>query len=145
MYLSIDWQNNKITFFVFATLFAGFSLPIYAINIALTNDYILKDKFVAAGAGLQLVMGLGAIGGPITCAIFMDFFGANGFFIFLIIFHIIISLFGFYRMSRRRVEENPDNTFTPLPKNITPAGIELDPETGVDLSNPEKTRIRKTL
>ena len=145
MYLSIDWQNNKIMFFVFATLFAGFSLPIYAINIALTNDYILKGKFVAAGAGLQLVMGLGAIGGPITCAIFMDFFGANGFFIFLIIFHIIISLFGFYRMSRRRVEENPGNTFTPLPKNITPAGIELDPETGVDLSNPEKIRIKKTL
>ena len=145
MYLSIDWQNNKIMFFVFATLFAGFSLPIYAINIALTNDYILKGKFVAAGAGLQLVMGLGAIGGPITCVIFMDFFGANGFFIFLIIFHIIISLFGFYRMSRRRVEENPNNTFTPLPKNITPAGIELDPETGVDLSNPEKIRIKKTL
>ena len=137
MYLAIDWQNNKIMFFVFATLFAGFSLPIYAINIALTNDYILKDKFVAAGAGLQLVMGLGAIGGPITCAIFMDFFGANGFFIFLIIFHIIISLFGFYRMSRRRVEENPGNTFTPLPKNITPAGIELDPDTGVNLSNSE--------
>ena len=25
--------------------------------------------------------------------------------------------------------------FTPLPKDITPLGIELDPDTGVDLSN----------
>jgi hypothetical protein len=40
-------------------------------------------------------------------------------------------------MSIRRVIENPDNTFTPLPRNITPLGIELDPETGVDLSNKE--------
>ena len=30
-----------------------------------------------------------------------------------------------------------DNTFTPLPRNITPVGIELDPDTGVDLSNNE--------
>ena len=140
MYLAIDWENNKIIFFIFVTIFAGFSLPIYAINIALTNDYISKDKFVAAGAGLQLVMGLGAIGGPITCTIFMNFFGANGFFIHLIVFHIIISIFGFYRISVRKVEENTENTFTPLPRNITPAGIELDPETGVDLTNSEKNR-----
>ena len=139
MYLAIDWQKNKIMFFVFATLFAGFSLPIYAINIAHTNDYISKDKFVSAGSGLQLVMGLEAMAGPITCTIFMNYFGANGFFLYLITFHIIISLFGFYRINiRRSVEDNPDNTFTPLPRNITPAGIELDPDTGVDLSNTEK-------
>ena len=139
MYLATDWKNNKIIFFIFVTIFAGFSLPIYAINIALTNDFISKDKFVAAGSGLQLVMGLGAMGGPITCTIFMNFFGANGFFIYLIVFHIVISLFGFYRMSVRKVQENPQNTFTPLPRNITPAGIELDPDTGVDLSNSEKS------
>jgi len=138
MYLAIDWKNNKIIFFAFVTIFAGFSLPIYAINIALTNDYISKDRFVAAGSGLQLVMGLGAMAGPITCTIFMNFFGANGFFIYLIFFHVIISLFGFYRMSVRKVEENPANTFTPLPRNITPLGIELDPDTGVDLSNAER-------
>ena len=135
MYLSVNWETNKIMFFVFVTIFAGFSLPIYAINIAHTNDYIPKEKFVAAGAGLQLVMGLGAIGGPITCVIFMDNFGPSGFFIFLIILQIVISVFGFYRMSVRPTEENPDSTFTPLPRNITPLGIELDPTTGANLSN----------
>ena len=38
-------------------------------------------------------------------------------------------------MNRRKHEDNPDSTFTPLPKDITPLGIELDPDTGVDLSN----------
>ena len=56
MYLATDWKSNKIIFFVFVTIFAGFSLPIYAINIALTNDYISKDKFVAAGSGLQFCL-----------------------------------------------------------------------------------------
>ena len=138
MYLSVDWEINKIMFFIFVTIFAGFSLPIYAINIAHTNDYISKEKFVAAGGGLQLVMGLGAIGGPITCVIFMDNFGPSGFFIFLIILQIVISVFGFYRMSVRPTEENPDSTFTPLPRNITPLGIELDPTTGANLSNVDK-------
>ena len=138
MYLSVNWETNKTMFFIFVTIFAGFSLPIYAINIAHTNDYIAKEKFVAAGGGLQLVMGLGAIGGPITCVIFMDNFGPSGFFIFLIILQIVISVFGFYRMSVRPTEENPDSTFTPLPRNITPLGIELDPTTGANLSNVDK-------
>ena len=35
-------------------------------------------------------------------------------------------------------EDNPESTFTPLPRNITPLGIELDPTTGVDISSTEK-------
>jgi len=68
------------------------------------------------------------------CSIFMNTYGANGFFVYLFIFHMIIGLFGMYRMTRREIKENPDSTFTPLPRNITPLGIELDPSTGADLS-----------
>ncbi len=138
MNLAVNLKIKKIMFFIFITIFAGSSLPIYAINIALTNDYIPKEKFVAAGAGLQLIMGLGAMGGPITCVIFMYNFGPSGFFVFLIILHIAISVFGFYRMNVRPTEENPDSTFTPLPRNITPLGIELDPTTGANLSSDDK-------
>ncbi len=138
MNFAVDWETNKFIFFIFTTIFAGFSLPIYAINIAHTNDYIPKEKFVSAGAGLQLVLSLGAMGGPLACVIFMDSFGPSGFFVFLIILHIIISVFGFYRMSVRPTEENPDSTFTPLPRNITPLGIELDPTTGANLSATDK-------
>ena len=70
----------------------------------------------------------------------MDRLGPNGYFVYLLGFHLIIGSFGLYRMAVREVAENPDNTFTPLPRNITPAGIELDPETGVDLSNPNNAK-----
>ena len=40
-------------------------------------------------------------------------------------------------MTRRSTAENPDNTFTPMPRNITPLGMELDPDAGVDLNNKE--------
>ena len=55
-----------------------------------------------------------------------------------IIFHIIIGLFGMYRITKRPYKDNPESTFTPLPRNITPLGIELDPTTGADISNTEK-------
>jgi len=43
-----------------------------------------------------------------------------------------------YRITRRAYEDNPESTFTPLPRNITPLGMELDPDTGVNLSNVDK-------
>ena len=68
----------------------------------------------------------------------MHFLGPNGFFVHLLIFLFVIIVFGFYRLSQREIENNPESTFTPLPTTITPLGIELDPETGVDLSNTEE-------
>ena len=131
---------EKLFFFILITIYAGITLSIFSLNLALTNDYVPKEKFVAAGGGLQVIFGLGAMGGPFVCSISMEHLGPNGFFIYLFIFHIIIGIFGLQRVIRRDVEDNPDNTFTPLPINITPAGMELDPETGVDLSKPQDNK-----
>ena len=138
MHLETSVGIDKIMIYIFVTLYAGVSLPIYTLNIAYVNDFISKEKFVAAGGGLQILFGLGAIGGPLLCSLFMHKYGSNGFFIFLFIFHVMIGLFGIYRMTRRSYEENPDSIFTPLPRNITPLGIELDPTTGADLSSSKK-------
>ncbi len=134
----VDPGADKLMFFIFVTIYAGASLSLFPLNIAHTNDFVPKEKFVAAGGGLNLVFGIGAMGGPIVCSIFMNEYGSNSFFIFLLIFHVIIAVFALYRITRRSVEDNPDSTFTPLPKNITPLGMELDPDTGVNLSNDDK-------
>ena len=135
MYLAIAMGKEKILFYLFTILYAGASLPIYTLNIAYVNDFISKNKFVAAGGGLQIIFGMGAMLGPLICSIFMNFYGPNGFFIFLLILHLIIGLFGVYRITRRESKENPDSTFTPLPRDITALGLELDPSTGTDLSD----------
>ena len=56
----------------------------------------------------------------------------------LLFFHLIIGAFGLYRITKRSYRDNPESTFTPLPRNITPLGIELDPTTGADISSDEK-------
>tara|TARA_B100000035_G_scaffold253011_1_gene222337 strand:+ start:41 stop:397 length:357 start_codon:yes stop_codon:yes gene_type:complete len=100
----------------------------FAIIMAHTNDYIPKEKFVVAGAGLQFVFGMGAMTGPLLCSIFMNISGLNGFWIFLAIFHFLIGAFGIHRMRVRETAENPDSQFTPMPESITPLGMELNPQ-----------------
>jgi len=134
-YFSSDGNMNKTNLFIFIILLSGMTLPMFALNLALVNDYIPKEKFVAAGAGLNIIFGLGAMAGPLICSVLMSFLGPNGFFIHLLIFLLAITFFGIYRVNKRVYEDNPESTFTPLPREITPLGIELDPDTGVDLSN----------
>ena len=53
---------------------------------------------------------------------------------------LAIICFGVFRIAKREYKDNPESTFTPLPRDITPLGIELDPTTGVDLSNSENAK-----
>ena len=129
MYLPDGLATSKTWFYICLILFSFSSLPMFSLILAHTNDYIPKEKFVAAGAGLQFIFGLGAMSGPFLCSIFMDLVGSNGFFIFLFFFHSVIGFFGIYRMKVRKTVDNPDSQFVAMPPTITPAGIELNPQT----------------
>jgi MFS family permease len=129
MYLPGDLATSKLWFYIFLILFSFCSLPMFSLILAHTNDFIPKEKFVAAGASLQFTFGMGAMGGPFLCSIFMNIVGPNGFFIFLLFFHVLIGIYGIYRSRVRPVVENPDSQFVAMPQSITPAGIELNPTT----------------
>ena len=139
IYYMDEFSFRKIIFFISVGLYSSLCLPLFSLNLAHTNDFVPKSKFVAAGGGLQFIFGVGAISGPILCSIFMEWFGLNGLFVFLIIAHAIIGGFGLYRMKVRNTVENPDSTFTPVPATITPAGLELDPDTPATLEENSKT------
>ena len=87
-----EFAFKKILFFLFVGAYTSLCLPLFSLNLAHTNDFVPKEKFVAAGGGLQLIFGIGAISGPIICSLFMGWFGLNGFFIFLLFIHAFIGL-----------------------------------------------------
>ena len=142
MYLPGDLGTSKLWFYIFLILFSFCSLPMFAIIFAHTNDFIPKEKFVAAGAGLQFAFGLGAISGPFLCSVFMNLIGSNGYFIFLIIFHSLIGIFAIHRMRIRNTEDNPDSQFTAMPQTITPVGMELNPTTE-PIEEPKKSETEE--
>jgi len=138
MYLASTMGTDKIIFFIYVSVYAGMAIPLFTLNLAYVNDYIPKEKFVSAGGGMQIIFGMGAMTGPLICSLLMNKFGSNGFFVHLLLFHLVIGTFGLFRITKRSYEDNPESTFTPLPRNITPLGIELDPTTGADISSSEK-------
>ena len=144
MYLPGDLGTSKLWFYISMILFSFCSLPMFAIIFAHTNDFISKEKFVAAGAGLQFAFGLGAISGPFLCSIFMNLIGSNGYFIFLIIFHSLIGIFAIHRMRIRDTEDNPDSQFAVMPQTITPIGMELNPATE-HIEEPYSEKVQKML
>ena len=103
MYLPGELATNKTWFYLSLILFSFCSLPMFSLILAHTNDFIPKEQFVAAGASLQFTFGMGAMSGPFLCSIFMNIVGLNGFFVFIIFFHILIGLFGLYRNTIRKV------------------------------------------
>ena len=144
MYLPDGLSTSKFWFYVFLILFSFCSLPMFSLILAHTNDFIPKEKFVAAGACLQFTFGMGAISGPFLCSIFMGLVGPNGFFIFLSFFHILIGVYGIYRSKIRPVVENPDSQFVAMPQSITPAGIELNPVTE-PIEEPNKLNLETVI
>ena len=59
----------------------------------------------------------------------MSLIGPNGFFVYLFVVHLLLGLFGIYRMIKRAKPIDIESQYTPLPRNISAAGMELSPIT----------------
>ncbi len=84
-------------------LFGGFSLPMYALCTAHTNDHLSPSQMVAASGGLILAGGIGAILGPLGISLAMDI-SADWFFGVLAIVHAGIGAFAILRMLIREAK-----------------------------------------
>jgi len=123
----LDFSHSKLNFYALLFVYSFLCLPIFSLCISHTNDLIEKDNIVSAGAGLNFLYGLGAICGPLICTLFMNYFGSNGYFTFIMITHLITVIYGLNRISRRQVEVS-DNSFVAVPRATSPLAIELSPE-----------------
>jgi MFS family permease len=87
---------------VAAFLIGGMSNPLYALLIAYTNDYLTTDDMAAASGGLLFVNGMGAILGPILTGWAMSTIGPAGFWAYLALTLVGLSLYVLYRMTQRQ-------------------------------------------
>ena len=122
---------SLILFFIVVAFYSGMCLPMYSLVVAHINDFIQPDEIVGVSATVQSIVGIGAIIGPISAALFMNIIGADGFFVFLFFTHLILGLFGIYRMSKRAKPDDLESQYVPLPRNISAIGMELNPKTNI--------------
>ena len=116
---------SLIIFFIFTAIFSSMCLPMYALTLAHINDFLEQDEIVSASSLFTRFVGVSSILGPILVSSIMVLVGSNGFFVYLFVVHGILGLFGIYRMAKRAKPTDLESQYTPLPRNITPAGMEL--------------------
>lgn len=118
-------------------LFAGFfvvgglTLPLYAVCVAHTNDFLSPEQMVGASGALILAYGLGAALGPTLTAAAMQLVGPSGYPLALAVVHAAVGAFALYRMTRRpTVPAEERGAFVPLP-NPSPVVTPLAQEESV--------------
>ena len=116
-------------FFILTAIYSCMSLPMYSLAIAHTNDFLQQNEIVAASSAFAKLMGIGSILGPLMVSAMMSVTGPNGYHIYLRLIHGLLGLFGLYRMTKRAIPADSESQYVPLPRNITPAGMELNPVT----------------
>jgi len=116
---------SLIIFFILLAIYSGMSLPLYSLTIAHTNDFLQQDEIIGGTASMCILVGLGSICGPIAASLFMNAIGPDGFFVYLFIVHGLLGLFGLYRVAKRTKPMDLESQYTPLPRTISAAGMEL--------------------
>ncbi len=86
-----------------AMLLGGVTNPLYALLIAYTNDFLPNEDMAAASSGLIFLNGFGAIFGPLVTGWLMGVTGPRGFFLFIGVLFLSLSLYAIWRMTRRRI------------------------------------------
>ena len=94
-------ERSVLELLAVIALYGGFSIPLYSLFIAHTNDHLAPRQRVAASAGLVFVGGLGAVTGPLLCSAIMSLVGPVGFLMFLTANHGAVTTYGLWRMIRR--------------------------------------------
>lgn len=116
-------------------LLGGLSLPLYAVCVAHTNDYLSPEQMVGASSALILAYGIGAAAGPTVTAFVMQLLGPPGYPIVQAVLHNTIGLFALYRMTRRAAAPYEERSVymtlpTPSPVATSLAQEEARAQTG---------------
>ena len=127
--------------FALIALFGGLSLPMYSLCLAHTNDFLEPKQMVAASGTLVLVVGIGAIMGPIAAAGLMSAVGPSGWFWCLGAVHAAIGGFAVYRMKARpAVPLDEQGECIAVPPQASPLAAALSPVSMPDVMDGDLAR-----
>jgi MFS family permease len=99
--------------------FTAFSFPLYSLAISHVNDALSPERVVPAAAVLLVVYGVGTLLGPLATSVAMDRIGPGGFWLVAGSCHLILALYGTYRIVRRR-RLGEAHHLPPLPMSLSP-------------------------
>jgi hypothetical protein len=91
------------------------------------NDFLVREEIVSGSSTLTLVNALGMVTGPLLASIFMAYFGAYGWFVYMIVIYSLVAPYNYARMRVGRTSDiYQDNTPSMMvPRTTSPLGMQL--------------------
>ncbi|MGI3167948.1 MFS transporter [Pseudooceanicola sp. C21-150M6] len=118
---------------VAAFFVGGMSNPLYSLLISHANDFLEPAEMASVSGGMLFLNGLGAISGPLATGWIMTALGPSGFWVFIAVLLLVLTLYALYRMTQRPAPKIEDTgAYTPVMMSATPVAVEAAQEWAVD-------------
>jgi len=111
-------QGNVVTIFLAAGFFGFTTFPIYSVSTAHAHDFAGQHERVELSAAHMFLYAVGAIASPVIASALIASFGPGSMFAFIAVAHVLLIVFGLYRMkvgpaaeSRTRYVYSPRTSF----------------------------------
>ncbi|MEM9601786.1 MAG: MFS transporter [Pseudomonadota bacterium] len=124
-------ENTFTSLLIIAFVLGGTSNPLYSLLIAYTNDFLDNDQMAAASGGMIFINGVGAMASPVIVGAIMAQVGPNGFFGFVGVLMMSISVYGLYRMTQRATADE-QGPFVTVPSRMSPVAVEIATEIAIE-------------
>ncbi|MTH76412.1 MFS transporter [Paracoccus aestuariivivens] len=108
---------------VTAAIIGGVANPVYSLLLAYTNDFLDSSDMAAASAGLLFINGIGAMTGPLITGWLMSALGPEGFWVYIGVLLIILTVYAGWRTTRRPAPAQ-DQSFAVIAPSATPLAVE---------------------
>ena len=98
-------QGNIVTIFLAAGFFGFTTFPIYSISTAHAHDFAEQHERVELSAAQMFLYAVGAIASPVIASALISGFGPASMFVFIALAHVLLIVFGLFRMQARPAPE----------------------------------------
>jgi len=103
--LTIVLSDGGIAMVLLASALFGFAtFPIFSVSAAHAHDFADSHERVELSAALMFLYAIGAIASPYLASVLIENFGSGAMFVFISVAHVVLIVFGLYRMLQRPTE-----------------------------------------
>ena len=111
----------------------GTASPLYSLIIAYLNDHLEPEDMASASGGLIFINGLGAVGGPLLTGGLMAAVGPSGFWVYVAVLMLMITVYSLYRMTQRSATPADETgVYVSIMPTATPVAVEAAQEWAVE-------------
>lgn len=106
------WQYAEISLVLLllgGVLYGAFAMQLFGLAAAHANDYAEPHEFVTISGGLFLTYGIGSVFGPSIAPVVMAKAGPTSMFAYTASIHVLLAVYGIYRLTQRDAPENSDD------------------------------------